>query len=228
MLREWKLLPERLALHLPSKTAVIADMHLGYVSARRRDGEAVPFFGEAERFDGLLGVMVAHGATELVIAGDAVESARAGLEPLERWCRQLQATGIGVHLTPGNHDEALPLVPGLLVHAKGYSLGSWLVLHDAAMDDARMIVHGHLHPCLRTRRVPGETGCFLHTANRLILPAWCEHAAGVNVLGMWEWDQAECSAVVDDRVVNVGSVEKLRGKLSSRARPFRIGFGLTT
>ena len=39
---EWLLTPARVAVHRPTATAVLADLHLGYNDARRRDGEAVP------------------------------------------------------------------------------------------------------------------------------------------------------------------------------------------
>ena len=39
---EWLLMPQRVAVHLPTATAVLSDLHLGYNEARRRDGEAVP------------------------------------------------------------------------------------------------------------------------------------------------------------------------------------------
>src|SRR5262249_34562148 len=38
--RDWLLTPERAAVHLPTATAIVADLHLGYNHARRRTGEA--------------------------------------------------------------------------------------------------------------------------------------------------------------------------------------------
>ena len=39
---DWLLTPYRAAIHLPTATAVIADLHLGYDQVRQRGGEAVP------------------------------------------------------------------------------------------------------------------------------------------------------------------------------------------
>ena len=40
---EWQLLPQRFAVHEPSATAVLADVHLGYTAARQRLGDAIPW-----------------------------------------------------------------------------------------------------------------------------------------------------------------------------------------
>jgi metallophosphoesterase superfamily enzyme len=42
VLDDWLLTPERAALHVPTATAVIADLHLGYAQARQQCGDAVP------------------------------------------------------------------------------------------------------------------------------------------------------------------------------------------
>jgi metallophosphoesterase superfamily enzyme len=225
---EWKLTPDRIAFHLPTRSAVIADMHLGYIAARRHDGEAIPHFGETERLDALLPTLQALRAQSLLIAGDAVETGQAGFALLEQWVAQLHEAHLTVHLIPGNHDQYLAPIPHLHVHPDGYSIGNWLVLHDASLEDERCIIHGHLHPCLRSGLVPGEAPCYLHTSQRLLLPAWCDHAAGINVLSMAEWKDASCAAIVADSVLSLGPVAHIRGKLSRRSRPFRIGFGLST
>jgi metallophosphoesterase superfamily enzyme len=225
---EWKLTAGRFAFHLPTRSAIIADMHLGYIAARRNDGEAIPHFGETERLDMLLPALQSVGAQSLIIAGDAVETGPAGFVLLDQWVAQLHEAHLTVHLVPGNHDQHLPPIPHLEVHPDGYSIGNWLILHDVDLEDDRRIIQGHLHPCLRSALVAGEAPCYLHTLNRLLLPAWCDHAAGINVLSMVEWQHANCSAVVGENVLALGPVSILRRKLSRRARPFRIGFGLST
>ena len=32
---DWELTPDRAAVHLPTRTAVVADLHLGYAEARQ-------------------------------------------------------------------------------------------------------------------------------------------------------------------------------------------------
>lgn len=225
---DWLLTAERVAVHRPTHTAILADMHLGYVTARRGDGEAVPHFGEAERLDYLVKVLQHLKVQHVVVAGDLVESARHGHETASNWVTELLGVEINVHLVPGNHDQGLEDIEGLQMHPGGYQLYDWLVLHDADLNDPRSIVHGHLHPSLRSATLPGEAPCYLQTNTRLLLPAWCDHAAGISVLSLSEWNQAHCHGIVGSQVIKLGPVEKLAKQLRRRPRPFRIGFGLTT
>lgn len=225
---DWLLTAERVAVHRPTNTAVIADMHLGYVTARRGDGEAVPHFGEVERLDYLSQMLELLQVKNVVIAGDMVESARHGHEAASNWVAELAAKNIVTHLVPGNHDQGLEDIESLRLHPEGYALGEWLVIHDVEWDNPRCIVHGHLHPSLRSATLPGEAPCYLQTDRRLLLPAWSEHAAGVSVLGLSEWHEANCHGIVGTQVIALGKVDKLAKQLRRRPRPFRIGFGLAT
>jgi metallophosphoesterase superfamily enzyme len=116
----------------------------------------------------------------------------------------------------------------LRVHAEGYRLGVWTVLHDAAVDDSRALLFGHLHPCLRSALAPGEAACYLVGPNRILLPAWCDHAAGVSIFSLGDWPDTDCFAIASEQVVALGQVTTLRGKLSRRYKPFKIGSGLGT
>lgn len=224
----WQLTAERVAIHQPTNTAIVADMHLGYVAARRGDGEAVPHFGEIERLDYLTQILEHLNIKQLVVAGDMVESARHGLPIVRDWAGQLQDREIKLHLVPGNHDVGLRDIPEVEVHHEGYPLDGWIVLHDAPAGDARNIVQGHLHPTIRAGSVAGEAACYLLSENRLLLPAWCDHAAGVSVQGLAGWQQTNCYGIVGEEVIALGSVDALGKKLRRRPRPFRIGFGLAT
>src|SRR4051794_12499734 len=74
----WCLVPEGAAIHLGERTAVIADVHLGYEWARGAGGDCLP----AHTLDETLGKLArllnrGGGAIErLVVAGDLVESPR--------------------------------------------------------------------------------------------------------------------------------------------------------
>ena len=46
---DWLLTAQRVAIHVPTRTAVLADLHLGYDAARQRRGEA-PIL-DFEQFD---------------------------------------------------------------------------------------------------------------------------------------------------------------------------------
>src|SRR5436305_6201253 len=104
---EWRLTPQRAAIHLPTATAVIADVHLGYSEARRRSGDAVPLSSLDEITAALRAIQRPHGVRRLVIAGDLFERANCD-ESLTDWLAWLRRTDwelIGV--VPGNHDRGM-------------------------------------------------------------------------------------------------------------------------
>src|SRR5438105_15682784 len=70
---DWLLLPERIALHDPSATAVLADVHLGYSAARQRLGDAIPWRTVAEEIRPLAWAAKTHDIQHLVVAGDLFE-----------------------------------------------------------------------------------------------------------------------------------------------------------
>ena len=66
---EWLLTPQRTAIHLPTATAVAADLHLGYDRVRRRGGEAVPISPVAQELWPLAAALAENRVRRLVIAG---------------------------------------------------------------------------------------------------------------------------------------------------------------
>src|SRR4051794_35075306 len=71
---EWILTPYRLAVHGPTRTAVIADPHLGYSDARRRAGDAVPDVSLDVQLAPLTRACAALELNGLVVAGDLCEA----------------------------------------------------------------------------------------------------------------------------------------------------------
>ncbi len=245
---EWLLTPHRAAIHLPTRTAVLADLHLGYADARRAAGDAIPNWewpGVQRRLAALLDQ---HPMERMVIAGDLVEHARwpGSAERMVAW---LRSRNIAVRLVPGNHDTGLAPMEGLelqsdprpeaSLRASGVQpqkledsllgvalLGDWRVQHEANGKDPNKLVAGHEHPVVRLARKDGsafQTPCFLSRANRLILPAFSEDAAGLDILGSKEWRGYRCHAIIGDEVLDLGLVSTLRSRLqkvSSRRRSF--------
>jgi len=214
---DWLLTPERVAVHLPTATAVAADLHLGYDQARQRRGEAVPLAGLDDLLDALARLVPRHGLRRLVIAGDLFEDETgcALVPDLLRWlgAHALELAGV----VPGNHDRGLASAgPELPLCPEGARLGDWLVVHgDGALPPGRLVL-GHFHPCLRWgRRVVAP--CYLVGAEHIVLPAFSPDAAGVNVLGQRRWVGYRCAAVADDRVLDFGDVGRLAAALSGRA-----------
>jgi putative SbcD/Mre11-related phosphoesterase len=213
---DWLLTPERAAVHRPTATAVIADLHLGYGQVRRRSGEAVPALGLTETIAALQPLVARERIRRLVIAGDLLENSRCPgpATELQDWLARA-----GVELAaviPGNHDRGLEgTAAGFSLQAEGIVLGGWRVVHGDSNLPRGRVIHGHIHPCLR---LGGKVSapCFLVAARTLILPAFSPDAAGVNVLKDPRWQTFHCCVPVGDRVLDFGEVGLLRKKWERR------------
>jgi len=206
---DWLLTPERAALHLPTATAVLADLHLGYDQARRRRGEAVPLFSLDEVVATLGPLFARHAVRRLVIAGDLVEDGH-GEAPVGEFLDWLKGTGVELAgVVPGNHDRGLERDPSRLpLCPEGFQLGRWRVFHgDGKLPEGRL-VYGHFHPCLRWGKELAAP-CFLAGVRHLVLPAFSADAAGVSVLRERRWRHYRCCAIAGDRVLDFGEVAEL-------------------
>jgi len=212
---EWELTPERVAIHLPSATAVLADLHLGYHAARRRRGEAVPLPTLDDLLAPLAQILRLWSLSRVVVAGDLFED---GVDPavvhsLHGWLRRHETKLFAV--VPGNHDRGLADgVPGIEVYPEGYCLQSWLVVHGDRPIRNRTMVCGHWHPSLRIglRHYP----CYLLGKRRLLLPAYCSEARGVSVKTFRTWQLDRCFVPVDHEVLDFGKLQDVRNALGGR------------
>jgi metallophosphoesterase superfamily enzyme len=211
---DWLLTPERVAVHRPTATAVIADPHFGYDRVRRRSGEAIPQRDVAEALRPLQNVLARHELARLVIAGDLLESARGRaltqdvLEELVEWLRLAGTELIGV--VPGNHDHGLEkAAPQLPLCPDGMQLGEWRVIHGDGALPSGSVVLGHFHPWLRWGRI--STPCYLVGEESIVLPAYSADARGVNVRGQKQWRRHHCWAIAGAEVLDLGA-----GSLISR------------
>ena len=213
-MNEWLLTPARAAIHLPTATAVVSDLHLGYAAARRRGGDAVPATGLEEILAPLRGALAAHTVRRLVIAGDLFEAGRCREteERLLAWLHEVGVELLGV--VPGNHDRGLSPGKSLLPLCETPPvLGRWRVVHgDAPLPDAP-VVQGHLHPCLRLSAPRLSAPCYLLGERNLVLPAYSADAAGVNVLAAREWGGCRCYAIAGERVLDFGELDTLRKRV---------------
>jgi metallophosphoesterase superfamily enzyme len=195
---DWLLLPQRFAVHEPSGTAVLADVHLGYSDARQRLGDAIPWRSVAEELTPLTTAAASHDIRAVVVAGDLFER---GFDAavFAQWMDVLDPLKIRfVGLVPGNHDcgvteNALPILPD------GYDLAGWRIRHGHEPSEGGKVVSGHWHPALRWkgRKVP----CFLARGRHLILPAFSLDAAGVDVHSDARWHGWDCYALCGNRIM---------------------------
>jgi uncharacterized protein len=206
--QDWLLTAERAAVYLPEATAVIADVHLGYDRARRRGGEAVPLTDLDAALGGLRRLVARTDVRRLVVAGDLFEDGRlcGGAAELLRWFVDLRVELTAVVL--GNHDRRLQGADAALPVVGEASLGPWRVVHGDGRLPRGPVVSGHVHPYLRWGPKVAAP-CFLVGANRLILPAFSEDAAGVNVLGDPRWRRFRCCAVAGEDVLDFGELGAL-------------------
>ena len=210
---EWLLTPQRVAVHRPAATAVLADLHLGYNEARRRDGEAVPPADLNFILAPLRSVITAHAVRRIVIAGDLFEAGVVTTlaADLIRWMNAADVELAAV--VPGNHDRGLAAGGhGLPIHPDGCMVGQWRVVHGDGRLPGGPVIHGHEHPCVRwSSRAAGP--CYLVGEERIVLPAFSEDAAGVNVINARKWMKFRCCVVAGDRVLDFGGLAALRKRL---------------
>ncbi len=214
-LQDWLFTPERVAIHLPTATGVLADLHLGYDDARRSGGEAVPTIPLQDLLSPLQAVKTRHSIQRILIAGDLLEK-RLPDGFMDELLNALQDFGLELAgVVPGNHDRRLnattiPILPD------GFSLGGWRVIHGDRPVQADRVIQGHWHPCLR---LPGgqSAPCYLVRADHIILPAFSADAAGVHVLTQLKWNDYACHVCTGGKVLDFGTVRELRRKLRRHA-----------
>jgi uncharacterized protein len=184
--KDWLLLPQRIAVHEPSATAVLADLHLGYSAARQRQGDAVPARSVRDELQPLADAARLHDLQNMIIAGDLFERgydadiAAQFLRVLDEYRIRL------IGLAPGNHDRGVDAVGGAIpIFADGIDVCGWRIVHGDQPCDNRQVVMGHWHPALRwrVRKMP----CFLVHERQILLPAFSLDAAGVDVDAEERW-----------------------------------------
>jgi putative SbcD/Mre11-related phosphoesterase len=213
VLDDWLLAPCRAAVHVPTATAVIADVHLGYGEARRRGGDAVPTRSVASVLAPLFPLLRTHQVRRLVIAGDLFEAGPTPALVTEfiAWCAGANVELVGV--VPGNHDRGLTAkTPEIRICPDGVELGCWRVIHGDGPLPRAAVIQGHEHPVARWGVQLGGP-CFLIGRRRLILPAFSRDAAGANVVNMARWQAFRCCVVAGERILDFGVLRETRERL---------------
>jgi metallophosphoesterase superfamily enzyme len=191
---DWLLMPQRFALHLPSATGVLADVHLGYSAARQRLGDAVPSRSVREEMQPLLDAVSSHAIRQVLIAGDLFERGydEALAEQFLGVIHQSSLRFLGV--VPGNHDRGIERAGAALpTFTDGFDLAGWHITHGDASLAHTKSVSGHWHPARRLGRI--KQPCFLARGTQLILPAFSLDAAGVDIMRDSRWRDWKCFCI---------------------------------
>ena len=226
------------ALWIPeSRTALVADVHLGYSWAQRRRGELGPL-ADARARDKLLTVISELRPLQIVFLGDLVHAPRP-CPPEREWIEgTLLAVGqtSAVIAVKGNHDRAFAREFGHLPVrvCEHWSDGRVIAVHGdrlaaAPVAENKTLVVGHLHPCLSVRDAAGATQklpIFLVNRYCIVLPAFSPFARGYDVSCGLPDDLRACFqdepinayAVTNSRIVPLGPLARAMELMSEADR----------
>jgi putative SbcD/Mre11-related phosphoesterase len=213
----WWFAPEGAALQLAQRTAVIADVHLGYEWARGRGGDCLPMHSLAETLSKLSRLLSGLSLERVVVAGDLVESPAlcrrtlADVHCLRDW---LGERGVELVVLAGNHDP-----PHSGTQLETIEVAGWAIGHGFHPLVAPQKITGHLHPVIRAGGLSAP--CFLVGPRRIILPAFSDNAAGVTLLSGLFAEAARdrslrCLATAGERLLDFGLLHELRRSLRAR------------
>jgi putative SbcD/Mre11-related phosphoesterase len=221
------------ALWVPeTRTAIIADLHLGYSWAQRRRGELGPL-ADARTREKLLGVRDQLQPSRYVFLGDVVHAPRP-CEPERAWIEAILhelASGAKLIAVRGNHDRrfAAEFAHLSFQHVVTWSERSVTAAHGDRMDFVRpqnhTLILGHLHPALEIRDSSGaghKVPVFLANRHCLVLPAFSPFARGFDIVSGIPPELLHCFAAEEIEVYaatgkKVARLGPLRSALNSMA-----------
>lgn len=228
----WLFTPEGAAIHPGERTAVVADVHLGYEWARGAAGDCVPAHSLEETIARLAAVLARARIARLIVAGDLVESSRpcartaADVRGLIDW---LRSRGVTLLALEGNHDRGhtpRPKRPSSeafsFANTEGSGLAAsctvdgWTIAHGHRPILGERTVSGHHHPVLRAEGFAAL--CFLVGPDRIVLPAFSANAAGCDVLtgptpAEWLDPAVRCIASSGSELLDFGPLAAIRRRL---------------
>jgi putative SbcD/Mre11-related phosphoesterase len=206
----WLLTPEGAAVHAGERTAVIADVHLGYEWARAARGDVVPPHSLEETLRKLASLCGRADLRRVVVAGDLVESPHS-CRRTERDVRALRdwlgERGLELVWLRGDHDPRHAPLP------LSFEVDGWTICHGNRRIGSRPTILGHHHPILRAGGISAP--CFVVGPATIVLPAFSPNAAGCPVHAP-DWPEslggpeAHCVAAIDDELLDFGPLKTLR------------------
>jgi uncharacterized protein len=226
------------ALWLPqTRTAIIADLHLGYSWAQRRRGELGPL-ADSQTREKLFACFDALQPKRLVFLGDLVHAPRP-CDQERQWIEQVllelsaRAELIAVR---GNHDRAFARE---FSHLPVQAVEQWSQDGVSALHGDRLtftwpehhtLVIGHLHPSFAALDAAGA-GCklpaFLVTRRCIVLPAFSPFARGYDIISglpreiqdCFHGELANVYVATGKRIAHLGSL----AEASKRLRDSNVG-----
>lgn len=185
-----------------SRTAIVADVHLGYSWAQRRRGELGPLadFRTREKLFRLADDLE---PSRIVFLGDLVHAPRpcaAERAWIEDTLVQLKQRAELIAIR-GNHDRAFAKEFGHLAieTLESWSAGNLLAVHGDRFNFERphghILIVGHFHPCLGVKDAAGASqklALYLVSPSCVLLPAFSPFARGYDVIAGLPQELAAC------------------------------------
>jgi putative SbcD/Mre11-related phosphoesterase len=226
MVDGWRLTPEGAAIHLGERTAVVADLHLGYEWARGAAGDCVLAHSLHETLARLSLVLDRAPVRHLIVAGDLVESPRPcprTYDDIRRLREWLAGREVTLSALEGNHDRWADRASRVcfqsespIASASTCTVSSWTIGHGHRPIRGQRIISGHHHPVLRLAGTCAP--CFLVGHAQIVLPAFSSNAAGCDVgtarvPRIWLTASLRCLASTGSDLLDFGRLPDLRRKL---------------
>ena len=210
----WTLTSEGAAIHAAERTAVIADVHLGYEWARASGGDSIPPHSLAETLAKLDLLLSRASIARLIVAGDLVETPKPcprtsrDVRALVAWLRERAIEPV---FLMGNHDP--PRRPALLASIE---VDGWTILHGDRPLPEGPCLFGHHHPALKATGLVAP--CFLIGERTIALPAFSPNAAGFDVSSGWlpeplRREPLRCVAGAGGELLDFGPLRELVSRL---------------
>ncbi len=166
------------ALYLDAeRTLIIADIHWGYADSHRYCGNLLPLWGNEQTARRLRDLLKRYSPRRMVWLGHWVHTL-AGAAAADGFLDSLGAE-TEIVVVQGNHDYDWPRVTTAELR-----LGNFILHHgdrDRAQEKGMTEIVGHFHPAFSWNDGAGlrlKVPALVATAERLILPAFSEWAAG--------------------------------------------------
>lgn len=195
---------DRAAYHGPSRTLLVADVHLGFEWVQRSRGQLIPLGRPDDAAARVRHLVGRWGARRVVVLGDLVHG-DARLDGVRSSLVAMLGVlpGLAWHVVLGNHDRGLGGVlrelgiPGVTCGPSWREEG-WMGVHGdqwPSPEEGVRVASGHEHPMVDVGR-PGtgevRVPAFVVGDRGVILPAFSPWAAG-SVVGrrpmLGEWGQ---------------------------------------